>query len=285
MIKKISSGFTLIEITIVTAVILTLAVGVIVLYRSFANNTNLTSTANQIINTLNLAVNRTLSSEQDSNYGVHFSSNQYILFQGATYSPSSPNNEATALPNGIEINNISLLGENEVVFGRLTGTTTNSGTITLRIINEPDKTTTITVFPSGQASTNSATNPTNTQITDFRHTHFDLGWSIRAAATLTLTFFDPPNANIVQNITMADYFNDDQTEFDWQGTVMVGGNGQTIRVHTHSLDTANAILCIHRDGRVNNKALTISIDGKQIADYTASGIATVGAFGGMMERQ
>lgn len=121
---------------------------------------------------------------------------------------------------------------------------------------------------------------------DSRHLEFDLedasdrGWTIRGSSTLRLVFHDPPNPDVTQNISMANYFNSGSTLFDWEGSVDVNGDTESLRVHTHYIDANDTTLSIHRDRGVNQKAVDISIDGKAIVSYAANGTATVGAWGG-----
>ena len=123
---------------------------------------------------------------------------------------------------------------------------------------------------------------------DSRHVEYELddptnsnhdGWSIRNRTTLTLTFADP-TPDVVANITMANYFNIDQTNFDWQGSVDVSGDTETLRVHSLYIDNYDTVLSIHRDRSINGQAVTISIDGRNITSYAADGIITVGPYGG-----
>ncbi|MFY9457917.1 MAG: prepilin-type N-terminal cleavage/methylation domain-containing protein [Candidatus Spechtbacterales bacterium] len=123
---------------------------------------------------------------------------------------------------------------------------------------------------------------------DSRHLEFDLldtsgrGWSIRGATTLRLVFLDPPNADVTRNISMASYFNSGSTEFDWEGSVNVNGDAESLRVHTHYIDANDTTLSIHRDRGVNQKAVDISIDARAIVSYAAGGMPTVGVWGGTM---
>lgn len=125
-------------------------------------------------------------------------------------------------------------------------------------------------------------------LSDSRHLEFDLldlasrGWTIRGASTLRLVFHDPPNPDVVSNISMASFFNSDQTVFNWEGSVSVNGDVETLRAHTHYIDANDTTLSIHRDRRLNGKAVDISIDGKAIVSYAATGVPTVGAYGGVM---
>jgi len=124
--------------------------------------------------------------------------------------------------------------------------------------------------------------------TDSRHMEFDLedssdrGWTIQGATTLTLTFHDPPSADVIESVPMATYFNSGSTVFDWTGSVSVYGDTETLRVHSHYIDTNDTTLSIHRDRGINSKAVDVAIDGRAIVSYTANGTTTVGAWGGNM---
>jgi len=119
-------------------------------------------------------------------------------------------------------------------------------------------------------------------VTDSRHLEFDLGWSITGYSTLRLTYQDPPSADVVENVTIVDYYNSFLPSFDWAGSTNVNGDTETLRVHTHYIDANDTTLSIHRDRRDNGKAVDVSIDGRDIVSYAADGTATVGSFGGVM---
>lgn len=280
-----ASGFTLIEVMFSLTFISILA---LLGYLSFAplrTNADIVATGNQVIGVLQLARNRTLSSLNDTTHGVHFENDQYVLFSGDSYDAMAADNEVRELPAGVEIHDISVAGAPDVLFDRLTGTTSNSGEIGLRLVSDNSETRTISVLASGIVGLAGTTSPTDTRVTDTRHVHFDLGWSIQGASTLTLTFSDPPNPDHVENIDMSTFFDAGQTVFDWGGTITVSGSGQQMRIHTHSLDASNTQLSITRDGRFNDKGVAISVDGQEIVSYDASGSATVGSSGGTMTVQ
>jgi len=277
-----NNGLTILEVLISAGIITLLSAIVIIGLLPLQKQTDVAITSQQIITTLQLARNRALASVDDESYGVHFESNLYVLFTGTTYSASDPDNEVRQLSSDIEINNISIGGGDNVVFDRLIGTTSNSGSITLRQISDPTDNRTISILPIGASGLTGSVTQNDTRLTDTRHVHFDLGWSIQGATTLSLIFADPP---VQENVTMADYFNIDQTSFDWEGTIDVNGSDQTLRVHTHSLDASDTQLSIHRDRLLNNKAVDITIDGQPIVSYALDGTATVGGSGGTMTVQ
>ncbi|MDP2910558.1 MAG: hypothetical protein Q8N58_02110 [bacterium] len=195
-----------------------------------------------------------------------------------------------AVPKILELYDINLSGGNEAAFDRLTGLTGQPGQISLRLKSDPAKNKTIYVYGSGQVSLTPSSIPANSRIKDSRHVHFDLGWTIQNATTIKLNFV---GVGQIETIDMADYFNLDKTEFDWQGTFSVGGVDQVFRIHSHSLNAFGTILSIHRD-RNNNKnteAVIISIidNGidKDIVYYLADVDDTINveAFGGIAEIQ
>lgn len=279
-------GFTFIETLVVISIIALIIALALFSYRYFEKKTELETIAQKIVTTLKLAQTKTLASENASQYGVHFESDQYILFAGDTYQVDAPDNKNYSLPNRLEINDINLTGEgSDVVFQRINGQTSQNGTIGLRMINQSTELEIINIHSSGQielASNLSECCNTN-RLTDGRHIHLNLNWSIQNSETLTLYFFDIPEVTIA--ITMADYFNLAKTEFDWSGTISVNGQNQELHIHTHSLDMIETELCIHRDMDTNNKPLQVSIDSKDLVSFTADGQPTIGFWGGIMEIQ
>ncbi len=282
---KFAKGFTLIELLVATGILAILMAIAFAGFRIFSKQVDVDSTAQQIISTLQLAQNRTLASENETSYGVHFETSKYVFFKGTTYNSADSSNKVYNLSR-VEIYQINLAGgATDVVFDRVKGTTADSGNVVIRSTLDTAKIATITVNFLGEASLQGSSAPAGTRITDTRHLHFNLGWSIQSSSTLTLVFSDPPNPDVTQNISMAPYFNSGKTVFDWSGSIDVNGSSQTPRIHTHSLDATNTLLSVHRDRQKNTKAVQISIDGKGIVSYTAAGAATVGSFGGTMSVQ
>lgn len=96
----------------------------------------------------------TLSSKGGNQYGVHLESSQVVLFQGATYNPAAPSNIYYALNSLGNISVITLAGGgSDVVFDRLTGDTSQSGTIKLSLLSDTSSTRTITISGTGLVET------------------------------------------------------------------------------------------------------------------------------------
>lgn len=280
-------SFSLIEILFVIGILIILVSAMVFISGNLLQRqVTLDGVTQDIISTLREAQSNSVGSKNLSSYGVHFVANTYVLFAGSTYNPSAPDNEVKQIPPEIELISINLAGSGtDVVFQRIDGSTQHSGTLIIAVKADPTKSRTLVIEPSGNVSVSQGISPTNTRVTDTRHVHFNLGWSIQGASTFTLTFSDPPNPDSVQTIALLPYFNAGQTVFDWQGTLGVGGENQTLRIHTHSLTSSDTTLCVHRDRRFNTKALVIRIDSNDIVSYASDGQATVQPFGGTMQVQ
>lgn len=143
------TGFTFIEFIISIAIIAIVAVLVVSGFSSFRESVHLNETQAGILGILRDARTRTLSSEKNTVYGVHFESTKAVLFLGNSYNPNSSSNEQYLLPFGARISLISLGGPVDVVFSRLSGSASASGAITIESTANPSKTKTITIISSG----------------------------------------------------------------------------------------------------------------------------------------
>ena len=269
-------GFTFIELLVVIGVVAILASGVLIAYRAASGGIELKTNAFKIVDVLNLARQRTIASLGASNYGVHFETNQFVLFKGTVYNASDPNNIFYSLPAALEIADVSLAGGgSEVVFDRITGKTAQSGSLKARLVNDTSKYKTIEILASGRADIPEGTLPPSDpspRFSDTRHVHFTYGQSISGTGSLVLNF---PDDSVTQNIDFPTYYSGGV--FDWSGTVTVGGIPQVLRVHTHANSGSSADFSITRDSRYNNAALEISLDGINLVNYAIDGTVTSGS--------
>ena len=143
-------GITSLEIIAVIAIIGVLSVIIVAPFSSFRSSKTLDTGVEEIVSLLNDARLSTLSSKGGFQYGVHFETSRIVLFKGTVFNDTDPNNKEILLNNTLEISNIALTGAgSDVVFERLTGKTSQDGTITLRIKNDPSKSVLITIQPTG----------------------------------------------------------------------------------------------------------------------------------------
>ncbi|MCK9344663.1 MAG: prepilin-type N-terminal cleavage/methylation domain-containing protein [Candidatus Pacebacteria bacterium] len=147
-------GFTLIDIVIVSAIIALLVATAVSPFSQFRNAKTLEVATEQALSLLSRARSDTLAAKQGIQYGVHFETTKMVLYRNATYTAGDPTNEETLLDGTIEISSISLGGGSEVLFQRLTGKTSNAGTIVLRVKSDPSASSTITIVGTGIVGAN-----------------------------------------------------------------------------------------------------------------------------------
>jgi prepilin-type N-terminal cleavage/methylation domain-containing protein len=124
-------GFTAVEILVVIGVLGVLTASIALSLSSFRNVTALRSTTEDVWLTLRGARNATLSSKDDSVYGVRIESTRAIQFKGTTYVAGATTNVTTTFPTGVVASATFANGANQVTFTRLTGEPSATGTILL----------------------------------------------------------------------------------------------------------------------------------------------------------
>lgn len=156
--KKIifqKDGFTVLELAIILAILSVLAAVIFTSMSSFRSGKALQVVSEDILSLVEEARGYTLSSKDGYAYGVHFESSRIVLFRGSPYLSGDSNNKAIDIDGAVEISAISLVGGGvEVLFQRLTGKTSQNGSIIIRLKSDTAKTKTIIIEKSGIASVN-----------------------------------------------------------------------------------------------------------------------------------
>src|SRR3990167_9873510 len=84
-IKKNKKGFTVIELLIVVTIMALLIAVVLPGFSSFRKSQILSNSSEEIRSSLSRARSETLASVSSSEYGVHFDSDQVVIFKGTIY--------------------------------------------------------------------------------------------------------------------------------------------------------------------------------------------------------
>ena len=270
-------GFSFIELIIVIGIILVVSTVAIISLRSLVTQTDLSGNARSIVSTLNLAKSKTVSSEGASQWGAHFEADRFALFKGTAYNSADSNTKIYTLPSTLEISSIALNGGGaNVLFTRITGQTTNYGSVAIREKDNITNSRTITIENSGQSNiTTLEQPPSGTRTTDSRHIHFTYNSNTQNASTMTLTFPDFPTDNI--SIAFQDFLTAPKDSFDWEQTVTVNNISRIIKIHTHLLNSGQTDFSIHREKENNTEAIQLALDGQNLVNYTAAGQESQGS--------
>jgi len=272
---KTNSGTSFIEMMMIVAILVILVSIAIPVFVFFQRRLEFNINTEEVINILRIARNKALASEGPSQYGVYFdnvsSPNQYILFKGESFALRDDSfDEINNLSDNIEVYDIDLNGGNEIVFDRVTGNTSQPGSVSLRLRTDLAKTKTIYIEGSGYVKLTAPVIPSDgDRVKDSRHIHFDYNNMIDTASeTLTLSFEGGVNKTIIIAGNMKD------SQIYWEGEIDVNEETQKIKIHSHNLNNPNTLFCVHRDIRYNNKSLIITISGDgsgALVEYSADG--------------
>ena len=149
-----SRGISLLEVLVVVGILGLLALGISTAAPTFRKRSDLNAGVETVASLLTDARVRTLSSEENSRFGVYFQADRAVLFSGG-YATNTPGNIVQFLPNSIQISSIALeSGTTSVVFKRLTGDTDQYGTIVLKVREGLSASTTITIGQRGTIEVN-----------------------------------------------------------------------------------------------------------------------------------
>ncbi|MDO8569950.1 MAG: prepilin-type N-terminal cleavage/methylation domain-containing protein [bacterium] len=143
-------GFTVLEILIAISIMVLTITIVTFSFSKLNSSQTLDKSADLVVSILNEARSLTLSSVNDSQYGVSFEDSQVILFKGSIYLLSDPSNVVTELNSLVGLRNIILNGGGtSVIFKRLTGNTFETGTVEIFLKASTTTFRTITISATG----------------------------------------------------------------------------------------------------------------------------------------
>ena len=264
-------GFTLIEVIISVAIIVLVGATLLFAFAQLERSTALNRSSDGALVFFRLARERTIAAEDNAQWGVNVAADQMRLFTGASFSGDAE--DTFTLPNSVTAAASLVGGGPDVVFDRIDGATATSGTVTLTGPGGGQRI--LTIFASGDAVASSALPPPlGTRVTDTRHAHLALPFSLNGSTTMTLTFSNSPNPDTVQAINVPSQISGGQ--FLWGGSVDVNGSAQQLILASHAIGVSTTDLSVTRDRTQNDKALVIDVDGTIIVSYTATGTVSGG---------
>lgn len=125
--KRCLQGFTLVEIVIVIGIIGLLATISTSVYSSFKSHENLEIVTTSVVEAIRYAQASAHSGKGDSNWGVEILANSIVIFKGISYaSRDITADQMLDFSGGVVASGLS-----EIVFVKVNGSTSNTGTITL----------------------------------------------------------------------------------------------------------------------------------------------------------
>ena len=143
-------GLTALEIIVSVAILGVVSAMLVSVFSGFRSAGYMVDTETHIIGIFRDARSKTLGSKDNVTYGVHFETTKVELFSGSTYGVPGTTVETYMLPVGVRISNIALAnGGSNIIFARLTGTPSTSGTITFQLQNNPANAKMITILATG----------------------------------------------------------------------------------------------------------------------------------------
>ncbi|MBT4277760.1 prepilin-type N-terminal cleavage/methylation domain-containing protein [Candidatus Falkowbacteria bacterium] len=136
-----TKGFTLLEILLVVAIIVIIAGFSMPVLQSFQNRNDLDIATNIFVQSLRRSQVLSRSAEEDSSWGTYIQAGNITIFQGSTYAGRDSDFDEV-----FEISSsINLSGDQEIIFGKVTGTISSSKSTILTSLNNDSRTIDINV--------------------------------------------------------------------------------------------------------------------------------------------
>ncbi|MCA9359022.1 prepilin-type N-terminal cleavage/methylation domain-containing protein [Candidatus Kaiserbacteria bacterium] len=127
-----TAGFTLVEMILVLAIMLTIGVFVSPIGISFYRSQQLNEVYDGLTSAIRQAEMFSLSGKGGQSYGVYIGDNEYILFSGESYSARIVGEDSSYyLPASVSVS-----GPNEIVFSQLSGEPSVTGLLTISLGNK-----------------------------------------------------------------------------------------------------------------------------------------------------
>ena len=145
--KKFTKGFSFPEMLIVIAIIAVLVSIVTSSFGRVGGSEALDTTTISVISVLNEAKSSAISSKDASNYGVRILNDKLISFKGDSYILGT-NFKETVISNLVTVSTSTGINT-DIIFSNVSGSTNASGTITISVLNDQSKNSSIRIYSTG----------------------------------------------------------------------------------------------------------------------------------------
>ncbi|MEA2715476.1 MAG: hypothetical protein QOG91_504 [Candidatus Parcubacteria bacterium] len=132
-------GFTAIEILVVIAIVFIITSIGLFAFISARKTKELSVLSDQIYFTLEHAKSDAVSGKNGVGAGVKFSTTTYAFFGGNVYDPANTNNKVYTVTSGYQITTTLASSDGSVVFSRIYGTPSATGTVTVADASAPTR--------------------------------------------------------------------------------------------------------------------------------------------------
>lgn len=150
MEHSINRGVSMVEILVVIAILSILSVMTFQTFWKMNSTKAIETDAFRVLLELQEARSLTVSSKNADQFGVHLATSSVILFEGASFVSGSSTNVTTTLNPAVIVSSTTLAGGGaDVIFKRLSGETSQNGTVTLSLVASSTVKKTITIYKTG----------------------------------------------------------------------------------------------------------------------------------------
>jgi len=127
---NIRKGFTMLELIIVIAIVALLTSGMTATYSAFLVRNEVSTTGWKMVDAFNRARVYAMMGRLDKEWGVHFETSKFVLFEGSSYNAADPTNQLFPILSGYQFTNINLNGGgSNVIFNKISGETDEYGSV------------------------------------------------------------------------------------------------------------------------------------------------------------
>ena len=146
------NGFSFIEILVVVAVVLLLALVAFTSLSSLHERNLLRDASNTLVFHLEESKARSVAGTGGEPHGLYFAEDYYVQFIGSEYDALEPSNVVHQLDPAITLTIDILEGEDEIIFSRITGRSSSEASFTIELQNNPDEERVVLVGAGGDIS-------------------------------------------------------------------------------------------------------------------------------------